>query len=59
MSSLPYKIHEWFSMFSQRKNLTQFVQKLQILGKTEVLIFVIFHYAIVIKASIVTSQIHY
>jgi len=30
MASLPYKIHEWFSMFSLRKNLTKFVRKLQI-----------------------------
>jgi len=46
-------------MFSQRKNLTKFVQKLQILCNTEVLIFIIFHYTIVMQASIVTSQIHY
>jgi len=37
----------------------KFVQKLQILCNTEVLIFTIFHYTIVIEASIVTSQIHY
>jgi len=59
MASLPYKIHEWFSMFSKRKNLTKFGQKLQILRNTEVLLFTIFHYTIVIQASIVTSQIHY
>jgi len=41
------------------KNLMKFVQKLQILCNTEVLIFTIFHYTIVIQASIVTSQIHY
>jgi len=35
------------------------VQKLEILCNTEVLIFTIFHYTIVIQASIVTSQIHY
>jgi len=39
--------------------LTNFVQKLQILCNTEVLIFTIFHYTIVIQVSIVTSQIHY
>jgi len=39
--------------------LTKFVQKLQILCNTEVLIFTIFYYTIVIQASIVTSQIHY
>jgi len=44
--SLPYKIHEWFSMFSYRKTLTKFVQKLKILCNTEVLIFTIFHYTI-------------
>jgi len=41
------------------KNLTKFVQNLQILCNTEVLIFTIFHYTIVIQASIVTSQIYY
>jgi len=41
------------------KKFDKFVQKLQILCNTEVLIFTIFHYTIVIKASIVTSQIHY
>jgi len=46
-------------MFSKRKNLTKFGQKLQILRNTEVLLFTIFHYTIVIQASIVTSQIHY
>jgi len=35
------------------------MQKLQILCNTEVLIFTIFHYTIVIQASIVISQIHY
>jgi len=35
------------------------VQKLQIMCNTEVLIFTIFHYTIVIQARIVTSQIHY
>jgi len=59
MASLPREIHEWFSMFSERKKLTKFVQKLQILCNTEVLIFTIFRYTIVIQASIVTSQIHY
>jgi len=43
-------------MFPWRKNLTKFVQKLQILSNTEVLILTIFHYT---QASIVTSQIHY
>jgi len=37
----------------------KFVQKLQILCNAEVLIFTIFHYTLVIQASIVTSQIHY
>jgi len=46
-------------MFSWRKKLTEFVQKLQILCNTLVLIFTIFHYTIVVQASIVTSQIHY
>jgi len=53
MASLPYKIHEWFSMSSYKKNLTNCVQKVQILCNTQVLIFTIFHY------TIVTSQIHY
>jgi len=35
------------------------VQKLQILHNTEVLIFTIFYYTIVIQTSIVTSQINY
>jgi len=35
------------------------VEKIQILYNTEVLICTIFHYTIVIQASIVTSQIHY
>ena len=48
MASLLYKIHEWFSIFSQRKNLTKFVQKTQILFNTQVLIFTIFHDTIVI-----------
>jgi len=46
-------------MLSQRKILAKFVQKLQILCNAEVFIFTIFHYNIVIQASIVTSQIHY
>ena len=37
----------------------KFVQKLQILCNTELLVFTIFPYTIVIHASIVTSQIHY
>jgi len=37
MASLPYRFHEWFSMFSYKKNLTKFVQNLQILCNTEVL----------------------
>jgi len=39
--------------------LTKFEQKPQILCNTEVLIFTIFHYTIVIQASIVISQSHY
>jgi len=35
------------------------VQELHILYNTEVLIFTIFHYTIVIQARIVTSQMHY
>jgi len=37
----------------------KFVQKLEILCNTKVLIFTIFHCTIVIQASIVISQIHY
>ena len=59
MASLPYKIHEWFSMFLQRKKCDKVCAKLQFLCNTEVLIFTIIHYTIAIQASIVTSQIHY
>jgi len=59
------KFMNGFQCFHRKKYLTKFVQKLQILCSTEVLIFTIFHYPIVIQASIVTqasiviSQIHY
>jgi len=43
----------------KEKKFDKFVQKLQIVCNTEVLMFTIFHYTIVVQASIVTSQIHY
>ena len=41
------------------KKFDKICAKLQILYNTEVLIFTIFHYTIVIQASIVNSQIYY
>ena len=59
MTSSPYKIHEWFSMFSHRKNWQSLCKNYKFCINTQVLIFTIFHYTIVLQASIATSQIHY
>jgi len=59
MTSLPYKIHEWFSMFSWRKKIDEVCAKTTNFVQYRGLNIHYFSFTIVIPASIVTSRIHY